>query len=634
MSPRLRPTRVTVTATVGLIFALGFGAVRELIWDELRGGMLNLRGLRRPLQVLVVFGFALLLTMLVAMVFNDFFRGRYDLLALPGGTTGRGSLIPSPLLSVTLFVLAVGWAFVLASALDMPVWARVLLLALYVCFASVWQGFGLGNRNDQLVTLGWVGILAVVALFVIRLKLHTRPVLDFCMLLGFVTLTFAAGQYRLLEFDRSSGGAFGLFQATQSVELLSTLVLPLMFLIGLDIASFALNIGEFGTHFVEDRFAGKVLPVIAAITAGLAIVQTFFVLRDTFDEPHSWETMAGAALLPLGFAILWKLVHTRRRVVGAEDEEFVDAARSWAPLLVVLIFLPLILQTLLLLTLNFVNATKITTDLDVIQHWEDLSRWLFDRQALWSDVLGVAFILCAAWLVMRHRRSAALFVGGVGVAATWLQLTAADGWLSDWGTTRSRTTSVWVLALVITALVWIARRQLSRHRVRGLLLAFGLAILLGQQGFLEDPIGVLSFLGIALIAMGFVADAAAYGDWANHDSARLPRVSRVLMYVGYTLFAGRARQLGAREPRPLEHEPLHRARGARRVRVPRSAPHLPGVPRGDHEPTRPSDRIQRADGAASSDAHGSSAAAAEHAETPSSPASAPRGRQDSPAPPL
>ena len=125
MSPRLRPTRVTVTATVGLIFALGFGAVRELIWDELRGGMLNLRGLRRPLQVLVVFGFALLLTMLVAMVFNDFFRGRYDLLALPGGTTGRGSLIPSPLLSVTLFVLAVGWAFVLASALDMPVWARV-----------------------------------------------------------------------------------------------------------------------------------------------------------------------------------------------------------------------------------------------------------------------------------------------------------------------------------------------------------------------------------------------------------------------------------------------------------------------------------------------------------------------------
>ena len=108
-------------------------------------------------------------------------------------------------------------------------------------------------------------------------------------------------------------------------------------------------------------------------------------------------------------------MHTRRRVVGAEDEEFVDAARSWAPLLVVLIFLPLILQTLLLLTLNFVNATKITTNLDVIQHWEDLSKWLFDREALWSDILGVAFILSAAWLVMRHRRSAALFVGGVGV---------------------------------------------------------------------------------------------------------------------------------------------------------------------------------------------------------------------------
>ena len=358
------------------------------------------------------------------------------------------------------------------------------------------------------------------------------------MLLGFVTLTFAAGQYRLLEFDRSSGGAFGLFQATQSVELLSTLVLPLMFLIGLDIAAFVLNIGEFGTHFVEDRFAGKVLPVIAAITAVLAIAQTFFVLRDTFDEPHTcWRRWPARRCCPSASRSSGSSCTRAGESSGLKTRNSSTAARSWAPLLVVLIFLPLILQTLLLLSLNFVNATKITTNLDVIQHWEDLSRWIFDRQALWSDILGVAFILCAAWLVMRHRRSAALFVGGVGVATTWLQLTGADGWLSDWGTTRSRTTSVWVLALLVAATMWIARRQLSRHRVRGLLLAFGLAILLGQQGFLEDPIGVLSFLGIALIAMGFVADAAAYGDWANHDSARLPRVSRVLMYVGYTLFA-------------------------------------------------------------------------------------------------
>jgi hypothetical protein len=48
---------------------------------------------------------------------------------------------------------------------------------------------------------------------------------------------------------------------------------------------------------------------------------------------------------------------------------------------------------------------------------------------------------------------------------------------------------------------------------------------------------VLGFLGLALIAMGFVFDAAAYGQWANNDSPRLPRVSRVLLYVGYVLFA-------------------------------------------------------------------------------------------------
>ena len=183
------------------------------------------------------------------------------------------------------------------------------------------------------------------------------------------------------------------------------------------------------------------------------------------------------------------------------------------------------------------------------------------------------------------------------------------------------------VALLVTAIVWIARRQLSRHRVRGLLLAFGLAILLGQQGFLEDPIGVLSFLGIALDRDGLRRRRGRLRRLGQPRLARcLPRVSRVLMYVGYTLFAGRARQLGARDARPVEHQPLHRPRRARRIRVPRPAAHLPGVPRGDHEPTRPGDRTARTEGAAAADTHGGSAAAAEHAEAPAATAAS-GGRQ-------
>ncbi len=98
-------------------------------------------------------------------------------------------------------------------------------------------------------------------------------------------------------------------------------------------------------------------------------------------------------------------------------------------------------------------------------------------------------------------------------------------------------TVVWVALLVATAGFWIVTGRMSRHRVRGVTLALGLALLLGQQGFLEDPLGALSFLGVLLIAAGFIADAAAYGPWANRESPGLPRVSRVLLYVGYVLFA-------------------------------------------------------------------------------------------------
>ena len=101
--------------------------------------------------------------------------------------------------------------------------------------------------------------------------------------------------------------------------------------------------------------------------------------------------------------------------------------------------------------------------------------------------------------------------------------------------------------------------SVSRHRVRGLLLSFSLAVLLGQQGFLEDPLGVLGFLGLVLIAMGFVADAAAYGSWADRDSPA-SHVSRVALRR-LRAVRRRARELGARDPRP-RGAPLYTGQGA------------------------------------------------------------------------
>ena len=40
-----------------------------------------------------------------------------------------------------------------------------------------------------------------------------------------------------------------------------------------------------------------------------------------------------------------------------------------------------------------------------------------------------------------------------------------------------------------------------------------------------------------MIALGLVWDALTIGFWANSDSPGLPRVSRILLYLGYILFS-------------------------------------------------------------------------------------------------
>jgi hypothetical protein len=40
-----------------------------------------------------------------------------------------------------------------------------------------------------------------------------------------------------------------------------------------------------------------------------------------------------------------------------------------------------------------------------------------------------------------------------------------------------------------------------------------------------------------MIALGLVWDALTIGFWANNDSPGLPRVSRILLYLGYILFS-------------------------------------------------------------------------------------------------
>src|SRR5918997_6022109 len=110
----------------------------DLVWADLRDGTLSLRGLSLGTRSLVWLGFGLLVVALGLVVANDLFRAQFPLAALRSSVTGRGSLVPIPLVPLTLFLVAVSWAFILTGALHAHPLIRIGTVLLYVALTVGW----------------------------------------------------------------------------------------------------------------------------------------------------------------------------------------------------------------------------------------------------------------------------------------------------------------------------------------------------------------------------------------------------------------------------------------------------------------------------------------------------------------
>ena len=85
--------------------------------------------------------------------------------------------------------------------------------------------------------------------------------------------------------------------------------------------------------------------------------------------------------------------------------------------------------------------------------------------------------------------------------------------------------------------MWLIRGRMTAARAQALLLVLAIVVLIGQAELLEDPFApFVGFSGIAIIALGLVWDVLTFGPWVNRESAGLPRVSRLFIYIGYGLF--------------------------------------------------------------------------------------------------
>jgi hypothetical protein len=254
--------------------------------------------------------------------------------------------------------------------------------------------------------------------------------------------------------------------------------------------------------------------------------------------------LAGGLIVPVlvGVATLavWRPL-PRRTVLPDRDQIEEDARRlafpvvlSYTAAVVVVVVLSGIALALTVLSL-FVK--------DVVPLQEALLRGMgvvgsSDSQLYWHMVVSLTALGVAGVLARRGQLAGAMYLFILGLLDLKGRM-ASDGWPQQFLNAAgpgNRTDVWWLLLFTGLTVYWLARRQLTSRRASVLAFVVLITLLLRQTDFISNRFSpFVAGGGLGFLAFGLVWDALTVGAWANTGSNALPRVSRILIYLGYIL---------------------------------------------------------------------------------------------------
>ncbi len=516
--------------------------MRKLVIEDLRPGVVRVGDLPRLTRALAWTGFALLFAGVGMLFLNEPLRAVFPLLPMVGGTTGRGELVPYVLIPLTIFAFSVAWGFMLTGAIHARRVVKIAVLSLYLIVAGVWTA---GTAHSVPAALfSWGALLFVPLYFLLRRRSKAAPAPEFGVLLVCVSLTFGVSQVYAIEAWRTTGVPGVLANVPTMIYTFDLLVIPLLLFIGVDIAEFVHKTASW-TSGLTDAWAGRralyaVLFILLAWRLGSVVLETLDRIgKSSFVDQAA--AYAGALVVPLSVWAVWCTVRrlggetvTVGRLLEVAKRVALPLIAAYMGLQAVEIVITLVvgLFGLVILGLGFGEIENLDGTLEFIGR-------LIAQDTNWETLLATVAIVAAFLLARRGRRTLALYVGIVGTNALWIQLTNPGGALDYFGWSGLEPVDFWwVVIFGSVALFWLVRGTLTEDRTRRLLLLVIITLLMRQTGFIEDPFSpVLGFTGIGMIAVGLAWDALTIGFWANNDSPGLPRVSRILLYLGYVLFS-------------------------------------------------------------------------------------------------
>jgi hypothetical protein len=450
--------------------------------------------------------------------------------------------------------LSLTWSYILVGARRCH-WA--IRLGAWVAFTLLCAGWlsSLLLTNPLHVVGGAALYAAVTFLYFWPRWGHMRLALDFAVTLLCIGVFFATVQFPLVVQDLASNLPIGKTILEGNLRTLAVLAVPLLILIGLDIADFTLAAATWSSEALTRLLPGALLPLVTVGCLLWLLGKSIFHLLAGFATAGT-QILVTQLTGPLVLvALLWGawsslaaiFPHTREIQIG----DLPAAAGKVAVALVVAFLLPLFLSyaaveiAQIVQTLAVELASGLFGEYSAFVQWASrfyaaasaLSATALDYQGQWQQLCAALAIAAAPVLYRRGRAASGLYAITAGITYLWVSVTRpgeplqAVGWTSP-----EPVVFAWVLLLLLWSLWHAARKTVSAHSIRTLLPVALILLFMGETNLIAAPLDpIFSLAGVGYLAVGLGWDLLTAGNWANVSSAALPRTSRIFLYLGYVL---------------------------------------------------------------------------------------------------
>ncbi|HJY44985.1 MAG TPA: hypothetical protein VJ301_10190 [Propionibacteriaceae bacterium] len=502
------------------------GLYRQTLVEPVEHG--RMRDLDWPygLRSIVLAGYVVFVIAGLMVIFSGLIREHSTLIIF-----GSGLGLPEQMVWPLVLLLSFGVASLMAAAQHGPWWLKVLGLLFTLMVMGTWS-----LRSPSLA--GWAGwpviaaslMVAMLLLVIIRWR-RRFAWWEFAVIWALVGLGMTIGVAETRE-AKVYGSDLNPLNLQQTAAVLGYLALPAATFAGAAVAEVTVRATVAATQNAQ-RFAKQGWPyLILIVVLCVRLIQCIWLIAERDPVVEGLTALLWASTLVAAFAVvgLIMLRLSRRQqavpvVSGLGDElgrvGFTIAAALIAVTLPVQVFLS-VLQVLASLEPGGA-AARLSFDITPL-----LTRIVDPSRVL----VGVVLIMLAVRAARRGRSGRALVLGCIGVMLVALARQLLFGDRTPAPINPDALNLVASAVVMVAVVILLVRRSLTPQRALAFSGVLILSALFSYRDFISDPLGaVLGFSGVALVLFGLTWDLFTGSGWANAESRRFSRPTRVLLVL-------------------------------------------------------------------------------------------------------